>query len=87
MKQKEYERQFREMFGCEPLTDEEQIFFRACLFHYGNRSANGSAYARYMNDYNRYMEHVQDERNGKFREDEERKMIRELEAKGYKIAK
>ena len=53
MKQKEYEKWFKEKFGVEPLTDEEITDIKACLFEASNsvKCCSSNFYNRYMGAY------------------------------------
>lgn len=90
MKQKEYEKKFREMFGVAPFSDEEIEYFRAMLFAQSHRVDNCSAsfYNKYMGDYNNYAikrenDSVKEEVGQLFVD----KAIKYLEEQGYKVEK
>lgn len=87
-RQKDWEQEWREAFGCEPFTEEDFDFLKSALFsNCGKGTQSDSIWVRYMDADMRVTQRIMDEIYGSYEEQREKDMIKELEEKGYKIIK
>lgn len=84
----EWQNEWREVFGCEPFTDEGFNLLKSALFsNSGKGTQSDSVWSRYLEADMRVTHRMFDEQYGTYEEHREKEMIKELEEKGYKISK